>query len=132
MPQALRGDYDPNLAMDTAVIDRQGPQAEPRFSVAVVVVDRGSRAYEVAASTGFIADARYHCRADNCFAVGYEVYVTPDEVTSDRVDKLVAIAFGIPRNPCADPTPKWIQQQYCDGGQLRPGVQSRSEPGHKH
>jgi hypothetical protein len=116
IPQADKPDFEAGYPSKTGVIERGGLRSEPVFSVTVVVVDAESVAYRLASETGYIVEARYHCRLQNCAPVGYEVYVTPKDLVTDLPDQLVAIAFGTPRDVCSDPTPQWIQDTLCPGG----------------
>lgn len=110
-PQASLAQFDPDDHTKTAARERvpEGPMAEPSYSVEIVVVDAKSDAYKRAAHTGFIVDDRYFCEGHLCRAVGFEVYVTPEQLSTDLPDKLVAIAFGQPRDVCDDLTPDWIR-----------------------
>ena len=92
--------FNPGYHIETASVDNNASLTEPPLSVTVVVVPPRSRGYALAAETDFIVDSRYYCDGDNCWPSAYEVYVTTQEVGSGRVDELVALAFGVPRDPC--------------------------------
>lgn len=95
------------------IVEHADTVDHPVRSVTVRVVEEGSEDYKLAEEHGFIVDTRFFCENDSCYAVGYDIFVTPDELRSERVDQLVAIGFGTPRDRCSDPTPKWIQALEC-------------------
>lgn len=108
-PQVERPEFNPLYHWMTAPIDSVSSSVPFVVSVDVVVVPRSSRQYALAAAAGFIVDSRYSCEGDDCRPSGYEVYVTPEDLSTPLPDQLVAIAFGTPRDPCQPPTPTWIQ-----------------------
>jgi hypothetical protein len=110
VPQVARDGFDPDWPQLTAVAERGPAGSVPEFyEVSIVVVERDSEHYRLAESAGFVIDSRFYCADDSCHPSGYEVYVTPEELGTRRVDELVALASGTPRDMCGEVTPEWMK-----------------------